>query len=223
MSVFSIPKHVVVLCHPESDSFIATIAEGYCAAVRDIGQEVVLRDLYRMKFDPVLTTNEQPGSANYAVSPDVAHELELLANVSVLVLVYPIWFGTPPAMLKGYVERVLGSGFSSQAVHDRAPHCLSGTHMLSLTSSGTTTQWLEEQGAWTSLRMVFDHYLENAFSLASAHHVHFSGVVAGLKDRVVREHLEDVRQAARKVSSIVLSEHHRQASASQSAEMPAIS
>lgn len=219
MSVFSVPKHVVVLCHPEANSFNATIAEGYCAAVRELGQAVVLRDLYRMKFDPVLTTDEQPGSANYAVSADVAHELELLANASVLVLVYPIWFGTPPAMLKGYVERVLGSGFAHQAIRARAPHCLSGTHMLSLTSSGTTTQWLEEQGAWTSLRTVFDHYLENAFSLASADHVHFSGVVSGLKDRVVREHLEEMRQAARKVSSIVLSEQRRRAQELQPAEI----
>lgn len=220
MNPISKPKHVVVLCHPEADSFNATIAEGYCAAVREIGHEVVLRDLYRMKFDPVLKTDEQPGSANYSVSPDVVDELELLADASVLVLVYPIWFGTPPAMLKGYVERVLGSGFSYRAVRERAPHCLSGTHMLSLTSSGTTTQWLEEQGAWTSLRMVFDRYLKNAFSLASADHVHFSGVVAGLKDRVVREHLEEVRQAARKASSVVLSEHHRRGSASQPTVVP---
>lgn len=211
MSTFSVPKHVVILSHPSSDSFNATVAEEYCAVVREIGQEVILRDLYRMNFDPVLKANEQPGSANYSVSGDVAHELELLAGVSVLVLVYPIWFGTPPAMLKGYVERVLGSGFSHRAVRARAQNRLAGTHMLSLTSSGTTKQWLEEQGAWMSLRMVFDHYLENAFSLASADHVHFSAVVTGLKDQDVREYLEEVRQAARKVSSTVLSEHHRQA------------
>ena len=207
------PKHVVILCHPRSDSFNATVAEGYCAAVREIGHEVVLRDLYRMGFDPVLKADEQPGSVNHSMSADVAHELELLAGVSVLVLVYPIWFGTPPAMLKGYVERVLGSGFSHQAIRGRARHRLVGTHMLSLTSSGTTKQWLEEQGAWMSLRVVFDLYLEKAFSLTSADHVHFSAVVTGLKDRYVRECLEEVRQAARKVSSIVLSEHRRQTAA----------
>ena len=168
-----------------------------------------------MKFDPVLKSDERPVSANFSVSADVAHELELLADVSVLVLIYPIWFGSPPAMLKGYVERVLGSGFSHQDVHARAHHRLKGAHMLSLTSSGTSKQWLEEQSAWISLRLVFDRFLENAFSLASADHVHFPSVVTGLKARVVGEHLEEVRQAARNVSSVVLSEHHRQASALQ--------
>ena len=213
--MFSVPKHVVILCHPNPDSFNAAVAERYCAVVREIGQEVVLRDLYEMKFDPVLKSTERPGSADYSVSADVAHELDLLAGISVLVLIYPIWFGSPPAMLKGYVERVLGSGFSHQAVRARAHHRLQGTHMLSLTSSGTTQQWLEEQSAWMSLRLVFDRYLEHAFSLASADHIHFSAVVSGLKSSDVDGHLEEVRQAARKVSSIVLSEHHRQASATQ--------
>ena len=58
MDTFSVPKHVVVLCHPESDSFNAAVAERYCAVVREIGQEVVLRDLYRMEFDPVLKASD---------------------------------------------------------------------------------------------------------------------------------------------------------------------
>lgn len=209
------PKHVVVLCHPEETSFNASVAREYCSTVEEIGHEVLLRDLYRMEFDPVLKTSEQPGSADYARSEDVAAELALLAGASVFVLVYPIWYGTPPAMMKGYVERVLGSGFSHRAVRARAPNpLLTGAHLLSLTSSGTTKQWLDEQGAWLSLRNVFDQYLQNAFSMKSAEHVHFSAVVEGLKKRFVDEYLEEVREAARKVSSIAASERHRAATRS---------
>lgn len=208
----SVPKHVVVLCHPEEASFNATVAREYCAAVEEIGHEVLLRDLYRMNFDPVLKAQEQPDAADYARSDDVAAELELLAGASVFVLVYPIWFGTPSAMMKGYVERVLGSGFSHRAVRARAPNpLLTGAHLLSLTSSGTTKQWLDEQGAWLSLRNVFDEYLQNAFSMKSADHVHFSAVVEGLKERFVDEYLKEVRGAARKVSSVAASERHNAA------------
>lgn len=76
--MFSAPNHFVILCHPKSDSFNAAVARRYCAVVREIGQEVVVRDLYEMKFDPVLKLTEQPGSADYSVSADVVHELDLL-------------------------------------------------------------------------------------------------------------------------------------------------
>lgn len=200
-------KHVVVLCHPESDSFNASVARAYCDAIRALGHEAVLRDLYRMNFDPVLKSHEQPGRPDFELSPDVAAELELLQGMEAFVLVYPIWFGTPPAMMKGYVERVLGAGFSHRAVRARQFHpMLSGSRLLSFTSSGTTQQWLEEQGAWRSLRQLFDGYLAHAFSLDAHDHVHFSAIVDGLKERFVNEYLEDVRQKARELCSIMIAD-----------------
>jgi NAD(P)H dehydrogenase (quinone) len=195
------PKHAVILCHPEEDSFNATVARHYCEKVREIGHEAVLRDLYRIGFDPVLKANEQPG-ADHAVADDVATELDILGGSDVFVLVYPIWFAMPPAMMKGYVDRVLGAGFSHGAIHDRVNHPLmSGKRMLSFTSSGTSKQWLEEQGAWLSLRNLFDDYLRHAFSLRGAEHVHFPSVVQGMKQRVLNEHLWKVNEAARQMCS----------------------
>lgn len=196
------PKHVVILCHPDESSFNASVARTYCEAVRAIGHEALLRDLYRMGFDPVLKATEQPGRPDFKLETDVGAELDLLQGADAFVLIYPIWFGTPPAMLKGYVERVLGCGFSHRAVRARQFHpMLSGSRLLSFTSSGTTKQWLEEQGAWQSLRQLFDQYIAHAFSLDRHEHVHFSAIVDGLKPRFVEEHLEEVRQQARKICS----------------------
>jgi len=210
--VTDMPKHVVVLCHPEETSFNMSVAREYCTAVAAHGHEVVLRDLYRMGFDPVLKAQEQPQSPAYMRSADVSDEMAIIAGASVYVLVYPIWFGTPPAMMKGYVERVLGSGFSHRDVRERSTHpLLTGKHLLSFTSSGTPKQWLDQEGAWLSLRNVFDYYLEKAFSMKSSKHIHFSAIVEGLAEQFVQEYLEDVRVMARKTCSIVSSERHRAA------------
>jgi len=198
------PLHIVIACHPEVRSFTMAVAETYCAAVEACHHRAVLRDLYRMNFDPVLKAGERPGAVDFAVASDVAAELELLGDAAVIVLVYPIWFGTPPAMLKGYVERVLGSGMTHRAVRaGQGTPATAGKRLMSFTSSGTTSQWLEETGAWLSLRQVFDHYLKDAFALASDGHLHFSSIVEGLAERFVNEHLEAVRQQARKVCSVV--------------------
>jgi NAD(P)H dehydrogenase (quinone) len=201
-------KHVVILCHPETDSFNAAVAARYCAVVKECGQEAVLRDLYQMRFDPILRTEEQPGTRAFFQCPHVAYELSMIAKADFIVFIYPIWFGTPPAMLKGYVDRVLGSDFSFGAIRDRDKKSkMAGAHLLSFTSSGNSQIWLEEQGQWQSLIQVFDRYLERAFSMASMDHVHFSSIVKGLSERVFLQHMEEVSQAAHKNCSLVLNDH----------------
>ncbi len=197
------PQHAVILCHPDANSFNAAIAQRYCDTVRALGHDAVLRDLYRLGFDPVLKAKERPTEGSL-VADDVAKEIEILGRSDVIVLVYPIWFGMPPAMMKGYVDRVMGAGFPFRAIRDRATHrALTGKRMLSFTTSGTSKQWLEEQGAWLSLRHLFDDYLKHAFSLAAAEHIHFSSIVPGLDGRFVNEHLREVEDAARNACSFV--------------------
>jgi NAD(P)H dehydrogenase (quinone) len=196
------PKHAVILCHPDAESFNTAIAQHYCDAVKKIGHRVVLRDLYRIGFDPVLKNRERPTSADFELAPDVVAEIDLIGGADVFVLVYPIWFATPPSMMKGYVERVLGAGFPWGAVRQRLPHpMLAGRRLLSFTSSGTAKQWLEEQGAWLSLRKLFDDYLARAFSMGPVDHVHFGSIVEGMTERVLNEHLQKVEETARRVCS----------------------
>lgn len=135
MSDTPAPSHVVILCHPEAHSFNAAVAARYCAAVEDCGQKAIVRDLYAMRFDPVLRSEERPGTRGFFQSPHVAYEMSMLAEADVIVFVYPIWFGLPPAMLKGYVDRVLGSNFRTQMCatgtrnrNSRAPTCSVSPH-----------------------------------------------------------------------------------------------
>jgi NAD(P)H dehydrogenase (quinone) len=192
------PRHAVILCHPDPDSFNAAVAARYCQIVRENGQIAVLRDLYRMGFDPLLTSSEVHRGGNSVLKADVFAEIEAIGMADVFVLIYPIWFGTPPAMLKGYVERVFGAGFDERAIRERKRHgFMAGKHLLSLSSSGNSIQWLEEQGAWMSLRTVVDTYLANAFSMKSTEHIHFSDIVDGLKRSWIDQELQRVTEIAR--------------------------
>lgn len=193
-------KHVVVLSHPDSDSFNKAIAEAYCETVESIGHQAVLRDLYQMGFDPVLKASERPTAPDFALSADVVAELEVIDGADIFVLVYPIWFGTPPAMMKGYVERVLGAGFSHKSARTHAfSSLLGGKQLLSFTSSGSPKQWLTNQDALVSLQAVFDGYLARVFSMASPEHVHFDSVADGLDLHAVAEKLDQVKARARQM------------------------
>ena len=191
------PKHVVILCHPDSKSFNGAVAHAYCDAVRACFHEARIRDLYSLNFDPILKASEQPSAANFVPSADVATELDALADASVIVFVYPIWFGSPPAMLKGYVDRVLGAGFGHRSMLERSRGSVAqGKHLVSITTSGNSSQWLESQGAMVSLHNVFDTYLANAFSMASHAHLHLSGIVEDMSVLTVSRELFRVTEIA---------------------------
>ena len=158
----------------------------------------------------MLKASEQPSSQAFSPSDDVSAELVALKEADVIVFVYPIWFGTPPAMLKGYVERVMGAGFGHRLVREEGVgSTVANKHLVSITTSGNSFQWLEEQGAWQSLRNVFDSYLFNAFSMASTDHLHIAEVVEGMSEKTAREELLRLEQFADATCARLMSCQHR--------------
>jgi NAD(P)H dehydrogenase (quinone) len=197
-------RHVVILAHPNPRSFNARVAETYCRAVEACGQVAVLRDLYAIGFDPVLREAERPGPNLFSAAPDVRAELDIVAGADALVLVYPVWFGAPPAMIKGYIDRVMGYAVSPVAMQARKGNgLLRGARLASFSSSAATGPWLAEQGQEMSIRTLVDRYLARAFAMEEAGHVHFGGVVERTTERVVAEHLHQVEQKARHICAVI--------------------
>jgi NAD(P)H dehydrogenase (quinone) len=195
-----VQRHAVILAHPDAQSFNCAVAQTYCETVRELGHEAILRDLYRLNFNPVLKANERPQTATYVLSDDVAAEVAAIGEADLFVLVYPVWFSSPPAMLKGYIERVFGSDFSHLAIRERTEHrFLTGKHLLSITTSGSSIQWLDEQGAWLSMKNLFGQYLAKAFSMASTEHLHLANIVEQMDERHVKEELYHVKEMAREM------------------------
>jgi NAD(P)H dehydrogenase (quinone) len=191
-------KHAIIACHPDESSFTLAIANRYADAVRAHGHAAIVRDLYRLGFDPVLRLEEREGEP----AADVVAEWDALGEIDVFVLVYPIWFGAPPAMLVGYIDRVLGAGRTRGSAREGArSSILQGKHLVSLTLSGSMRAWLDEKGVLGSLRNLFDRYLGEVFGLPETHHFHFDGIQPGLPERDYRFQLAKVDEAAVDVMS----------------------
>ncbi|MEO8374310.1 MAG: NAD(P)H-dependent oxidoreductase [Sphingomonas bacterium] len=201
------PRHVVVLGHPTPGSFNHAIAERYCATVRKCGQEATIRDLYALDFDPRLHTNRIPGHQT-AMSADVAREIGFLREAEAIILVYPIWFGMPPAIIKGYVDRVMGAGLTPGAIKDAIPDSiLHHKGFGSFSSSATTEIWLDEVGQMESVRRAFDGYLMKVFGMRDIGHVHFGAVVEGMSEAFAGQNLRDVEDHATKICRAVEEAH----------------
>ena len=98
----------IILCHPRPGSFNHAIAERARLTLANLDRETVLHDLYAEDFPPLLPSQEIPRGGPV---PDVIlRHCEEIARAEGIVLVHPNWWGMPPAMLAGWVDRVLRPG-----------------------------------------------------------------------------------------------------------------
>ena len=98
-------KVLVTLAHPNPASFNAAIAHTVVQTLEAGGYEVIFHDLYQEKFDPVLPVGE---IGKDAPLPDViARQSAEVAAADGIIIIHPSWWGQPPAILKGWLDRVL--------------------------------------------------------------------------------------------------------------------
>ncbi len=153
------------------------MARTYAEAVESLGHRVLVRDLYAMDFDPRLQADEMPSRGRAMVQPEILIERAMLKDADVFAFFYPIWFGSPPAMMKGYVERIFGVGFGYESIKRGGTRpLLTGRKMISFTSTGSENTWMVDTGSWTAVRKVFNERLASACGLESLEHVNFGGV-----------------------------------------------
>jgi NAD(P)H dehydrogenase (quinone) len=186
-------KHAVIVGHPDVKSFNLTIANSYCDAVRARGHEAVLRDLYRIGFDPVLKDGELPAPGKNKPAEDVGAERSIIRDADVFTFVYPLWFNAPPAMIKGYMDRVfgLGFGFGPIAQGGNSP-LLEGKKLLSFSSSGAPADWVRKEGALAALRNLFDEHFAAVCGLQLLDHIHFGGIRPLMAQHVLDEAIDEV-------------------------------
>jgi NAD(P)H dehydrogenase (quinone) len=197
---FEVPamKHVVVICHPRRKSFTQTIGRHYAQALEALGHDVAVRDLYRLHFDPVLGERELPDAEKRLVPGAVRREQRQLAEAGAVAFFYPLWWAFMPAMMKGYIDRVLSSGFAYDIKNDRMVGRLSGKKAIIFTSSGADMAYLRRSKQWRSMRLLEEDNILSLCGVELLGHVHFASVVPDLPKRSVEKHLAMVTEVVQK-------------------------
>ncbi|MBI4963267.1 MAG: NAD(P)H-dependent oxidoreductase [Desulfomonile tiedjei] len=99
---------LVIYAHPGETSFNKAIADTVVRTLRSNRHEVIFHDLYKEAFDPILLEGETPKGASLDQAIE-KHCAELSAAEGIAI-VHPNWWGQPPAILKGWVDRVFRPG-----------------------------------------------------------------------------------------------------------------
>ncbi|MBN1365418.1 MAG: NAD(P)H-dependent oxidoreductase [Syntrophaceae bacterium] len=100
----------VILAHPDPKSFNNAIAKTAVEALKVNGHKVIFHDLYKGKFDPLLHAAEIAEEAKLPVN--IKKHCKEIATADGIVIVHPNWWGQPPAILKGWVDRIIRPGIA---------------------------------------------------------------------------------------------------------------
>ena len=116
-------KAMIIIGHPAPTSFNHALASQVAATWKEAGASVIVHDLAAEGFDPRLTTQEARGLPSD--DPIVQNHCAELASADLLAVVHPVMWGMPPAILKGWIDRVfalnLAYGFVDGAVEGDEP------------------------------------------------------------------------------------------------------
>jgi putative NADPH-quinone reductase len=127
-------KVSIILGHQHEGSFNHAIAEVAKRTLESSGHTVRLHDLYAEKFDPILPHEEIGGEIRDSL---VKQHVEEIAEAEGIIIVHPNWWATPPAMLKGWIDRVLRQGVAYHFVDGAPVGLLKAEWTLVFTTSNT--------------------------------------------------------------------------------------
>ena len=150
-------KCLVVTTHPLSNSLCKLLTDGVIKKLLSMNHEIVVEDLYANKFDPVLTIEERRSyySASYD-SSKVTDEVKRLQDAEALVLLFPTWWFSFPAMLKGWFDRVWAPGIAYDHASDFGPikpRLDNLTKVLVITTLGAPW-WVDRLIMWQPVKRV---------------------------------------------------------------------
>ncbi|MEY2969459.1 MAG: hypothetical protein RIQ64_2086 [Actinomycetota bacterium] len=154
-------KVLLVYAHPDATSYSAALRDLVMRIATERGAEIRLHDLYERGFSPVLSANEWTlrGAAPDA-KPHLAPYFEDVDWCDTLVFIYPTWWSGQPAVLKGWIDRVLANGVAWN-LDDTSGHAMPAlrkvTRIVAITTHGrsrTVNRLCGRAGRATIMRSV---------------------------------------------------------------------
>lgn len=117
-------KTLIVYASPNKNGHCAQILQEVTARLSSENQSFEVLDLYSIKYSPVLPAAELYTIGNKKINGQNLKFQEMISNSDRLIFIYPLWWGSMPAILKGFFDRVFTPHFAYQFSHKGIPEGL---------------------------------------------------------------------------------------------------
>ncbi|MFA5261069.1 MAG: NAD(P)H-dependent oxidoreductase [Candidatus Omnitrophota bacterium] len=188
-------KFLVVYGHPYPRSFNHAIMITFRDRLKENGQDVKVRDLYAIRFDPVLKAEELEGFKENAYPADIREEQDFVRWADTLVFISPIWWGGLTSIMRGYCDRVFSLNFAYRETAAGPQGLLNGKKGYLINTLGAPFAVYEQAGLIESMKKTIGEIIFGFCSITLAGHTFF-GSVGLCSDEERRGILEEVRGIA---------------------------
>ena len=191
-------KHLVVVAHPRPDSFNMQLKDRYVSCLERLQHDVRIRDLYALGFNPVATPRDLAAGRTGNYEEDVRTEQEHFLWSDVITFISPVWWMSFPAILKGYIDRILVEGFA-YAYGIGKKHTsglIEDKRCLIISTSGSTLTNFEESGKMSALAITQDEFTLEFCNIEVIERLHFGPVGSRLTNELAKSFFNEVEVAA---------------------------
>jgi len=129
---------LVVFAHPKRDSFTGRILDSFVAGLEQAGHVAEVADLYSEGFQPLLVPEDYAQWEDRPMPADVLREQARVERSEGIALVFPVWWWSMPAILKGWFDRVFCAGWAYSEEYDPEGSLLPGRKFVLLCPAGSS-------------------------------------------------------------------------------------
>lgn len=187
-------KHLIIYAHPNPESLNGQLKSTWVEYLQQNSNEIVVRDLYELNFNPVLSLEDMAGQRKGQVAEDVKIEQEHVAWADCITFIHPIWWTGLPAIMKGYVDRVFSYGFAYRYDQGVQKGLLTGKEAIIINTQGKSHKEYNALGMDKALLLTSDKGIYTYCGLDIKEHFFFDKA-----DKTTAEAIEEWKQQIKQI------------------------
>ncbi len=166
---------LILYANYKSPSFNSAIRDRLGDTLNVNGHEVVIRDLYNIHFNPVLSKADLESIDDEIYPNEIIEEQKYITRADLIIFVYPIWWSGMPAILKGYIERVFLEGFAFKTIDGKPTPLLNDKKVMIFNTLGAKN-FFNTNEKLDALNFITEQCIFEYCGMEVIEHKYFEGV-----------------------------------------------
>jgi NAD(P)H dehydrogenase (quinone) len=171
-------KHLIVISLHRDEGFLTMGVKQLAEKLEACGEQVSTRKLYDQNFNAILSTTDFVAFKKGELPHDIAEEQKYIAQADYLWFVFPVWWTSMPAILKGYIDRVFLNGFAYRLENDTPVGLLTEKKVIILNSMGMSRESYRLSGMFKAMELTIDKGIFEFTGMKVIAHKYFTSIMS---------------------------------------------